>query len=43
VKLPVVLTFKNITYTVSTNSGPLTILHGVSGAFKPGKLAAIMV
>eukprot|EP01134_Creolimax_fragrantissima_P004115 CFRG4115T1 len=50
---PVILTFRNIGYSVKTSKGPLTILHGVTvisnvvpfvciGVFKPGRLAAIM-
>ena len=36
------LTFKDVTYTVSTSKGPLEILKGVSGMLQAGSLTAIM-
>ncbi|KAK1511382.1 menadione-induced gene-12 [Colletotrichum costaricense] len=37
-----VFTWKNLSYTVRTSSGPMTLLHNVHGWVQPGTLTALM-
>jgi len=41
-KIPVELSFENITITTDSKENPRTILHNISGIVKPGQFLAII-